>query len=368
MVELKEGDEIKFTAVADNDSRAQTVFCNYNKMESFALYAAQGTNKFIFDETYTIGDENGDANYYSTTKKRYWPETEALDFVALCNHDKANLTITGAKPTGGSFTVDGVVETQKDFVYAVNPGVTKQSVKNTNGTVRLNFRHALSQIEFKAKNENQDLKIVIKNVKVGHAFKTGTYTLPQTTVTNWVNHNQLGEAQNGAVIEWTAQSGDASYSLASDINVTLTGTSEKALTYEGSDADDADFNNIYKQSMLLLPQTSTTPWDPEVATTPGTYLAVKCLIYNVCDGSEVLLYGGNGGRWAFVPVTFNWEPGKKYVYTFNFTLGGNAGYEDTEDDGEPNNVPVLVPLTVDVTVDDFQPGTVSPNPTPMETN
>ena len=44
LVDLKEGDEIKFTAVADNDSRAAQIFCNNNKMNDFVVYASVGTN------------------------------------------------------------------------------------------------------------------------------------------------------------------------------------------------------------------------------------------------------------------------------------------------------------------------------------
>ena len=52
LVELKEGDEIKFTAVADNDSRAETVFCNNNLPADFQLYAATNATpavNFIVD-------------------------------------------------------------------------------------------------------------------------------------------------------------------------------------------------------------------------------------------------------------------------------------------------------------------------------
>ena len=120
--------------------------------------------------------------------------------------------------------------------------------------------------------------------------------------------------------------------------------------------------------MLLLPQLGTEAWDG----TTGAFLAVKCVINNIIkdeDGNitdRVVLYGdadtdevGCEGRWAFVPVVFNWKPGYKYVYTFNFTNGGNAGYDDGNGADKPGNVAVLLPLTVNVTVDDFQPATGS---------
>lgn len=351
LVDLKEGDEIKITAVADNDSRADTIFCNNNKMGQFELYAAVNKKTFINGEVYAKTGSD-----YSTTAKRYWPEHDAVDFYAL--HNQGSFTwapaATGSDPVAsGSFTPATSVAAQKDFVYAVKKGV----VKPDDGHVALNFRHALSQIEFQAKNQNPDLKIEILDVKVGNALSTATYTLPETTDGNIVNHELNAVPESGsypdAVITWSAWAAGGSntsytFGAAEFGEVKTFKDTEGTLTLGTHDE--------YAKSMLLLPQ-STTAWTTTVKT--GTYLAVKVRIWNVSGDDETLIYGdadplttGYEGRWAAVPVAFNWEPGKKYVYTFNFTNGGNAGYEDDEN-GEPDVTPVLVPLTVDVTVDDF---------------
>jgi hypothetical protein len=69
--------------------------------------------------------------------------------------------------------------------------------------------------------------------------------------------------------------------------------------------------------------------------------------------SDVCLHSG----WAVIPVSFDWEPGKKYIYTFVFGEG-NGGYEGGEDPDSPTPGvdPVLTPITYTVTVDDFQKG------------
>lgn len=355
LVDLKEGDEIKITAVADNDSRADSIFCNNNKMGQFELYAAVNKKTFINGEVYAKTGSD-----YSTTAKRYWPEHDAVDFYAL--HNQGSFTwapaATDSNPVAsGEFTPATSVAAQKDFVYAVKKGV----VKPADGHVALNFRHALSQIEFQAKNQNPDLKIEILDVKVGNALSTAAYTLPASTDGNIVNHDLNAEPESGsypdAVITWSswaAGGSNTSYTFGAEF-----GTAKTLEDTEGTLTLGTHFTD-YAKSMLLLPQ-STTAWTTTVKT--GTYLAVKVRIWNVSvtdEGTdETLIYGdadtdvdGYEGRWAAVPVAFNWEPGKKYVYTFNFTNGGNAGYEDDEN-GEPDVTPVLVPLTVDVTVDDF---------------
>ena len=370
LVDLKEGDEIKITAVADNDSRAAAIFCNNNKMSQFQLYAATAAGeKFITDETYKA---DGDV-YKSQEANRYWPENDALDFYAIYNADVT--TWTPGASLAGSFTPESTVLSQKDFIYAVNEGIKKSDA--TDGTVALNFRHALSQIEFNAKNQNPDLKIEILGVKVGRVSATASYSIAATnevknTNGTIVDHTQAATNAFNSLITWSGwTSNDGNYEIATSL--TLNGNSvgdlsEVTTVGQNVDGEGAAYTKDYSKSMLLLPQT-TAAWKPATDGDKGAFLAVKVRIWNVLDDSEVLLYGdadpltdGNEGRWAAVPVAFNWEPGKKYIYTFNFTNGGNAGYEDTNNDGTPENVAVLVPMSVSVTVDDFTNPTTTDTP------
>lgn len=361
VTELNQGNEIKFSVVADNDSRAANIYCNNNLMDNFTLYASTGDKDFIVDEVY-----NNDNGEFKTTAKRYWPENDALDFYAIKN---AELTWDAGQIPTGDFTVEPVVGDQVDFVYSVEKGKKKSDLDVVDGKVTLNFRHALSQIEFQAKNENPDLMVEILNVKVGNANSVGDFTFPNvSTKDNYVNHDGAVTPNPGAgVITWANQATPVNYQLDADVTaVTLLKDDQvHPITYVKGDL------TTYTNSMLLLPQT-TAKWDG----TKGSFLAVKCRIWNIIKDTngditdQVLLYGdknndGDGeGRWAFVPVDFNWAPGCKYIYTFNFTNGGNAGFDDSEGEDKPSNTPVLVNLTVDVTVDDFEPK--DPANTPME--
>ena len=368
VTELNQGNEIKFAVVADNDSRAADIYCNNNLMEDFTLYASTDQNKdFIVAETY---ENDGNSTSYTTGDEgsvRYWPENDALNFYAIKN---AELDWEAGQAPTGDFTVAPTVGAQVDFVYSVersddNTGVTKDETNN--GTVTLNFRHALSQIEFQAKNENPDLWVEILNVKVGNAKSEGDFTFPNvSTKDNYENHTgAVTPNEEAGVITWTNQATPENYKLDADLSspVTLLSTQGvQPITYVQEDL------TTYTNSMLLLPQT-TAKWNG----TEGSFLAVKCRIWNIIGGdtnTKVLLYGdanGDGtaeGRWAFVPVDFSWAPGCKYIYTFNFTKGGNAGFDDSAGEEKPSNIPVLVNLTVDVTVDDFEPK--APTNTPME--
>ena len=123
-------------------------------------------------------------------------------------------------------------------------------------------------------------------------------------------------------------------------------------------------------AMLLLPQ-NTTAWKPNDNPLPGatgntgSYLLVDCAIFNVAgtdyaEGDDVCLWGEpQGSGWTTkelaIPVAFDWQQGKKYVYTLVFGEG-NGGYDpDPEPDPDPEDPdPVLVPITFEITVDDFE--------------
>ena len=350
LVDLKEGDEIKFTAVADNDSRADTIFCNNNLPQNFLLYAkytkAGGTaQNFIPGETFLTTDYITWTSGVGAT--RYWPEDGTLDFFAVKNAE-----LGADYKTIAAFTPDATAANQKDLIYAVATGKSKAASIAQNNSVAHNFRHALSQIEFQAKNTNPRLYVEITGVKVGMAKKTAKYVLPSVDTDDNVETHEnanVTDAENRG--EWSNWIDTQDYEIAFDA-VTLNNGETKSLSFEthndgvGNKVDNAN-------SLLLLPQ-ETDAWTPAASETTfdGAYLAVKCQIWNVSGESvdktnDAVLHNE---AYAVIPVAFNWQEGKKYVYTFNFTANGNGGYEN-----DPTNPqPVLFPITVSLTVDDFE--------------
>ena len=349
LVDLKEGDEIKITAVTDNGSRAHDVYCQNNLPQDFLLYAkytkTSGTaQNFIPGETFSTTDYTTWTSAAGAT--RYWPEDGTLDFFAVKNAE-----LGADYKTIAAFTPDPTAANQKDLIYAVATGKAKAASIAQNNSVALNFRHALSQIEFKAKNTNQRLYVEITGVKVGQAFATATYTLPSNDTNDQVlthTNSNVTDATNRG--EWSGWIDYQDYVIAFDDAVTLNNGEEKSLSFE-THGEDAKVDNA--NSLLLLPQVKPA-WTPAAGETTfdGAYLAVECQIWNVSGSvvnkeTDAVLHNK---AYAVIPVAFNWEEGKKYVYTFNFSANGNGGYENAPE----NPQPVLFPITVSLTVDDFE--------------
>lgn len=355
----RDGDEIAFGVVANKGTRATDVYCNNNLPGSFKVWAKYD------NKTYIDGDEikkTADNKWENQSGTRYWPNEGDVDFYAHVNAGDAfqwNLTA----PTIRNFTVASEVENQVDLLYAVKIGQNK--VANA-GQVKLNFRHALSQIVFQAKNTNANLYVEISGVKVCKVASTNTFTYPTANTDNNIeNHDGTTGSitYDGSWGTWDElTSGTSQYEVGFDAvpvngnNTTISLTSTPDTGKEFS-----------KKAMLLLPQ-KTTKWDVEATDAEGTpaeqtgsYFLVKCQIWNVAGDTvdktnDVCLWGKDGAADIAIPVAFTWEQGKKYIYTFVFGKG-NGGYDPDPDPEDPDPTPVLVPITFDVTVDDFVPVT-----------
>lgn len=368
-----DGDEITFNVVTNNATRAADVFCNQNLPGGFYVSAISDGKTYI-DKDHVTGS-NG--NWTNTSGTRYWPETP-VDFYAHVNGEASyKWSVDGAgKATAKfeNFQVSQAVGSQVDLLYAVKTNQSK-----TDGKVNLNFRHALSQIVFQAKNTNANLYVEIAGVSVANVGGTNTFTFPSAnTENNIVDHDENADGvyedgEFGSSISYDASwgtwaaltQGTEQYNVVFDKKSVLGNNTLVSLTT----ANDAgkEYNS---NAMLLLPQ-KTTAWDPETNPLPGaagntgSYLLVDCAIFNVAgtdyaEGDDVCLWGElQEGAWTTkelaIPVAFDWEQGKKYVYTLVFGEG-NGGYDpDPEPDPDPEDPnPVLVPITFEITVDDFE--------------
>lgn len=387
VVEVQQ-DEIKFNVVAANATKAAAVYCSNNPITSFEVwseYTSDATiqtpvwNKYFADES--VEYSNGS---WSSTNVRYWPNLSdgkgSLRFYAVAGATKAvpgdpityveydlqtgdaEWSGNGTAPVIKGFEPRSVVAQQEDLLFSVQ----QYKERPTDGKAVLNFRHALSQIEFKAKNTSYALYVNITGVSVGNIKGTGDFTLPTvSTSSNWTVHgtgavvddnsdqNNDG-AQHSTRGSWALSGNAEKVYTVSGLNVNINNTSDEAFSLSTSTDDNSQVAEEVKNSMLLLPQ-NTEPVAP--ATAPTSYIAVKCSIWNkavpdaasVTTANEVKLYEG----WAVVPVAFDWKPGKKYIYTFVFG-NGNGGTEGGDgEDPVPGTDPVLVPIDYTVTIDDF---------------
>lgn len=343
-------DEIRFAAVTNGSTRAADIYNPTNMPASFQVSAMSQGKTYISDDKI----EKQGSSWVNTTGTRYWPE-DAVDFYAHVNAGGAFILNSGA-PKFNNFTVESAVGSQVDLLYAVKTGQTKKETP-----VTLNFRHALSQIVFKARNESENIFVQIKGVKVMNVKGSGTYTFP--TASTDPNLPTTGSTNSDNREKWALTATIANY----EVDFSL-------LDVKGSKTNPTTVNlsDVKGTALMLMPQT-TTAWDPEAAPKPSvgntnSYLLVDCVIYNVADGSATTLPGDNVCLWGeekegkyttkelAIPVKFAWEEGKKYTYTLVFG-NGNGGYNPDPDDPDPDDPePVLVPISFEVTVDEFLDG------------
>ncbi len=379
----RNGDEIMFNVVTNSVSRAADVYCNDNPPEQFYVSARHNNKTFIDSDNIKYNTTN--SKWEDKDGTRYWPAAGDVTFFAYHNADadsfewNLNSTNNTVAPSV-TFTVAETVTNQKDFIYARET----QAKPASGGQVTLNFRHALSQIVFMAKNTNPNLYVEIYGVSVCNVKGgKGEFSYPNDdTADNMVDADHDGDfTPNPSVSYYTGTwnlntaTAKVNYVVSWDTAKALEGSaSATAVSLTNTVSSTTEFDT---KAMLLLPQT-TTAWVPTTggskpAEQDNTYFLVKCKIYNVAGNSvsivdgtvdEVCLWGDGEaqGKEVAIPVALSWEQGKKYIYTFVFG-NGNGGY-----DPEQPNTPILVPITFNVTVDDFITGSNDKIDKPMQTN
>ena len=398
VIQQNPNDEITFSVVTNKAvSRAQDGYCNSSLPGSMlisALYTADGTNwKTYF--TNEIYNHSTGTSYAipEGSGLRYWPDLGVADdnvkmkFFAMVNATPSWVGTTGMT---ANFKVESTVSAQKDVLYAVQ----EVKEKPAGGAQSINFRHALSQIEFEAQNKNKNIYVEITGVKVMNVWDKGTVTFSASTAGNVVTHTTpaTGTYPDNAdlLCKWTglANSTATGTKAAQNFGVEFGTvklsqkkvTKETPLTYGEDQAlasslttKNDDGKEYSSNTMYLLPQTIEA-WDPSSVNVPtegkGSYFLVKAKIWNVAAGDgtraasgDVVLWDnqkkvpGEGGsestvdQFIAIPIpAIEWIAGKRYVYTFVFTTDGNGGYNPG--DGEP----VLTPITLSVTIDDFVDG------------
>ncbi len=376
--------EIRFNVVANSATKADAIYCNNNKPSEFTVYAESDGKTYINGDKITSPD--GGNTWVNESGTRFWPNELSLDFYAFVNENgtwgwnpenEEPATLTG-------FTVPSGVADQEDFLYAVKMNQSKgmgtagegaetsESVTETTKPVTLNFRHALSQIVFNAKNTNPNLYVEISEVSIVGVSSKGNFTFPITDT----DAKKYG-AHNGGVTTisdyasgwgtWSSLSESAMYSVGFTKVEVPGDSSVKDLTTANDKPDGEDVTKEFSsKAMLLLPQT-VAAWSPaenptvlengNYAKDKGAYFLVKCAIYNVAgnefaEGDTALWGSTSEHKNVAIPVNPTWEQGKKYIYTFVFGDGG--GYDPENPDPDPDDPdPVLIPVTFTVSVDDF---------------
>lgn len=354
VVDVNNGGSISFRASLDK-AVTRTNVTKLLNLQSFNVTAiGNGVNYFTNLDVFS--NDNGAS--WKSASTYYWPSYGLTFFAYAPQVPTGTVSIDNTAKKITEFSPAQAVKDQKDLVISCNTGT---KIANEGTGVAMNFKHALSQIEVKAKCSNDKIQIDILGVKLANAAAKADFTFPEVE-TNTGYHL----LQN----QWS--------------NLTEKDDHLKAYMIQGTTAvrltDAAQSIMFGDNNWMLIPQ-KLTKWGTTTATT-GAYLSVLCRIYSVDKGNLTLLYpkstGGNpNDKYAFsaVGIDTNWEPGKKYTYTLNFAdNGGGGGWIDPNpiDPTNPTNpkvdlnpgtggTPILGPIKFTVTVDDWTDQSVDVN-------
>ena len=351
-VETAANNAIGFHVVGNKaETRATPITSSNLNTTDFNVYAFTKDGKAFMGQSDTEGFawnginikyKDGKWDYANESDLRYWPEiTTPLDFYAVNPSTveadmRMNLSwdMTSSSQKISYTTIDEYGNAKGHTNYDVMYAIAKDQKKITNsGKVALTFKHILSQIAFKAKTKEADMKVEIKGMKIHNIQTGGTFTFPADDNTPATREGN-----------WTPNNVNA---------LTYTIGVKNKTTVDSKD----EATDIFTEPILFVPQ-ELTPWATS-ASSPMTkenadkakqsYLEVNCKIWK--DGhlifgaeSEVKdLTDNEGYKTLYVPFETSWEPGKCHIYTLIF--GG--GY-----DNQGN--PFLTPINFEATVEGWK--------------
>lgn len=277
------------------------------KVWSYTQATAAADRKAVMENVVVSkNDETGDWTY---SPKRYWPHESVLDFYAIAGTD--NVTVSA-----GSAVVDFAETTSEDqfgeafdckdnpsIIYATAMDMTKET---SLGRVNVNFRHAMSEIQFKIKNVSS-LESEVSYAPVYFTIEgldsKGTYNLPMAASTT----ADFDEVTSHGT--WTTGVVEGKENVPHRVVVStdkVAPTETKLITA----ADDIH---------MVLPQTKDIKFVVSVNVYQGEHF--------ICNTIKK------------IPVSVDWKEGIRYTYT----LRANEATD-----------PVLPDIKFDVTVDEFK--------------
>ena len=262
---------------------SRSVETNVSNLGSFRVSSFQASQANHMDKV--LYSNKGGA-WTTDAGKFFWPVEGDLHFYAYAPEvpgaadAPGTYEITSSSQKLTNFSPCATAAEQKDFVYAYAKG--NLTANGTSG-VDVDFKHALTEVSIAAKNDNSAYTVEVTGVKLGNIKSKGTFTFP-------------------AVNNATSASWDLSGSGVANYETTWTTANKLGKTVSSLDASNVAF--------MLLPQQLAT----NTKASAGNYIALKVKI--TMQGGEVL-----HNDWAYVGINTNWEMGKHYTYTLDFTSG-----------------------------------------------
>lgn len=327
-VSTSESNAISFNVVSNNPQTKATIINNSTDLQRypFKVYAFRKGTAYGDENGIEIKYEDSKWDYEDPSKLLYWPHEDAVDFYAVspCS-DLYYITIDHNNQqisyyTNNEYGSSGSTMENIDVMYAI---AERQHKADNNGIVTLPFKHALSQVVFKAKKNDPLMHVKVNKMVLHYVQSVGTFQFPTDDETDG---------------QWTHTSDFRSHA---DYTVGFSQAAPLTITNDVMDISE-------QKPFLFIPQ-QLTAWIPKVD--PGilegvqkSYLEIECQI-SKGSGENVHYFvptDGDGSQFGiiYVPFSADWKEGKRYVYTLCF----GAGYD------ENGNEIDIVPITFDASV------------------
>jgi hypothetical protein len=297
---------IYFSSGIQDLTRATTTMSTFNAFKVTGLFADNSQSFFNLPV-----NRSGSLWTYAATEDdyKYWPSDNSdVNFFAYAPTTLAGVDVSSVQQVVENFEQVQHVANQVDVLAAAATG---NKTNNASTGMALDFKHALAQIEVRAKNSLTDkYKVEVLGVKLCRIGNKGNMTF-QTAATDYP--------------VWALDAESASQSFIKKGTDAIEMTSSVKNIMFGDD------------NFLLIPQ-QLKAWTGSDTDVTGAYLSVLCKIYQKNNaGDWVTIFpaetNDKTGLYAFtsVPISTKWEVGHKYVYTLDFFgAGGGAGQADPE--------------------------------------
>jgi hypothetical protein len=297
---------IYFSSGIQDLTRATTTMSTFNAFKVTGLFADNSQSFFNLPV-----NRSGSLWTYAATEDdyKYWPSDNSdVNFFAYAPTTLAGVDVSSVQQVVENFEQVQHVANQVDVLAAAATG---NKTNNASTGMALDFKHALAQIEVRAKNSLTDkYKVEVLGVKLCRIGNKGNMTF-QTAATDYP--------------VWALDAESASQSFIKKGTDAIEMTSSVKNIMFGDD------------NFLLIPQ-QLKAWTGSDTDVTGAYLSVLCKISQKNEaGDWVTIFPAETTEktdlYAFtsVPISTKWEVGHKYVYTLDFFgAGGGAGQADPE--------------------------------------
>lgn len=296
-----QGNAISFTASVGRSSRATEI--KVSNLGDFAVAARGMHHDGVLYDNYLIGSASGgeiakfssskdDVNIWTLGRKVYWPSS--LNKVLFIGYttlkrdessengvlDNASYRLDGDQPTISGFSPrkadltstpsDGIWadgQDQKDLLVAFK----QQRAQESQTTVDLKFRHALTQVSIKAGQNalgaNDHRIVKVKGAWIVNAAKSGTL---KATIEKSDPNQTSGDIVFTNKTEWTPTGTETYGSFYNDI------------IYLKNNGDD---DLLRDHSLMLVPE-NLTAWDLTAEDKTGAYIMLLCRVELAHEGTR----------------------------------------------------------------------------------